>query len=125
MMVLQGESAEGKPGPQGNTGDPGDRVWKSCTNIFHAYSNIYSHSSFILAFLFQGPRGPPGEIGSKVKNRINVDFIVACVIQHSECIIYESVDEVLFFYFFLQGDRGQTGAPGLDGAKVSMCLCKI
>ncbi len=25
-IVLQGESIEGKPGPQGNTGDPGDRV---------------------------------------------------------------------------------------------------
>lgn len=26
VIVLQGESIEGKPGPQGNTGDPGDRV---------------------------------------------------------------------------------------------------
>lgn len=26
VMVLQGESVEGKPGPQGDTGDPGDRV---------------------------------------------------------------------------------------------------
>lgn len=102
MMILQGESAEGKPGPQGNTGDPGDRVWKSCTNIFHAHSNIYSHSSSILAFLFQGPRGPPGEIGNKVKDRISLDFIVACVIQLSERIIYESVDEVLFYYCFFR-----------------------
>lgn len=69
-MVLQGESAEGKPGPQGDTGDPGDRVWKSFNNMFHAHSNIHSYSSFITVILFQGPRGPPGEIGSKVKKRI-------------------------------------------------------
>lgn len=86
---------------------------------------------FIRAFLFQGPRGPPGEIGTKVKNRnqcISLLWLVSSRYNEqkmSECIIYESVNEALLFIVFLQGDRGQTGPPGLDGAKVTIRLCMI
>lgn len=68
-VVLQGEGTEGKTGPPGPTGDPGDRVWHKLTYTSLHILTLFHHSSYIHTFLFQGPRGPPGEIGTKVKKR--------------------------------------------------------
>lgn len=68
LCIFQGEIGEGLPGPAGRAGEAGDRVGRALgLGLGTECIRVGLSSSNSVVCLFQGPRGPPGENGSKVR----------------------------------------------------------